>query len=133
VYKAIIARLQNQDVPTTILNKFFLAFCLPRDNCIPADWDRLLESPMRVTDADLQDMFEIHRSTSSTTQLGNETRYYVRSFMYKVGELKAVLDNLRTNSTILPNIDKWGEVLEPLLDSNVVFLRYYSMSRAIIA
>jgi hypothetical protein len=133
VYKAIIARLQNQDVPTTILNKFFLAFCLPRDNCIPADWDRLLESPMRVTDADLQDMFEIHRSTSSTTQLGNETRYYVRSFMYEVGELEAVLDNLRTDGTVLPNMDKWGEVLEPLSDGDAVFLRYCGMSRAVTA
>ena len=133
VYKAIIERLQKQGVPTNILNKFVVAFCLPRDDCIPTDWDRLLDNPLRVTDADLEDMFVLHRSTSSTAQLEYETRYYFRSFMYEVGEFEAVLNNLRTDGTILPNMDKWDEVLEPLSDGDAVFLRYCGMTRAVTA
>lgn len=93
VYKAIIERLQQQGVSTHILDGFISALCLPWNVCTPADWDSLPENPLQVTDADLEEMFVLYRSTRFGPQYGqNETIYYVHSFMYKVEEFEAVFD-----------------------------------------
>lgn len=124
VYDRIYSAMEEQELK--LVNHNLLQLLLPTSKTNLASWQKLLISPMLVTDAELQSMFVLRKCKSSTTPPldPNQVTFYVRSMALQVHELNTIIEYLESNGVSLRKAAAWRAVMERLTPSSVIFLRY---------
>ncbi|GJP91721.1 uncharacterized protein AlacWU_04620 [Aspergillus niger] len=125
VYNIILERLARDGVNTAHVVPQLLQHCLPT---IPDGdlWERILYTPMRVTDGEL--LQALHLQTASEIVLVKD-RYqkltlYVRSFQMTVSELRCIVEKFQDAGLVYAKNDIWLEAVDIMNPNDYVYLRY---------
>ncbi|KAK5949195.1 hypothetical protein OHC33_009736 [Knufia fluminis] len=80
--------MELQELNLDILDPSLISFLLSEQDAQADLWVKLLETPMLVTDDELEEMFSLRLSTRDTPkpEVG-QVIYYVRSLAFEVREL----------------------------------------------
>jgi hypothetical protein len=134
VFEEVIDRLREANSVVSDLSMEALEWMLPNGDT--ESWKCLLLLPMTVTDAELQAMMNLERSTADTPDPPAETSiYYIRSFELTQLEFQEVIDRLENEDsrTGSRKINAWKEAMKLASSEGNVFVRYVGMSGRVSA
>ncbi|PYH70442.1 uncharacterized protein BO88DRAFT_338075 [Aspergillus vadensis CBS 113365] len=125
VYNIILERLAQEGVDTGNVVSQLLQHCLPTvlDGGL---WERILYTPMRVTDGEL--LQALHLQTPSETVMPADKyqrmTLYVRSFQMTVSELQCIVEKFQDAGLVYAKNDIWLEAMDVMNPNDFVYLRY---------
>lgn len=127
VFDAIQTRMERALLLNmSMINQPFVSFLLPLKNASRSMWERLLSTPLTLSDTELESMFKLRKCTMQSKQnwqVGHVI-FYIRSFSFEVQQLNAVIDHLQSNGVLLGKAERWREELKDLSPTTSIFLRY---------
>lgn len=127
VHMILISRLRDmgfnvdeRNCPMALIN-----FALPAFDAVLDEWENLLATPHLINDAMLTRMLRLVNSLSITTPVTNNTRvYYIRTLIYRVHELRLVINEMRNNGYENEKLIQWETELDDMQDDELVFKHY---------
>ncbi|RAL03017.1 uncharacterized protein BO80DRAFT_471636 [Aspergillus ibericus CBS 121593] len=125
VSQIILERLVQSGIDTARVAPQLLQPCLPTAPKIEL-WERLLYTPMRVSNRDLQEALPINPATATRLPQDQEPRMtlYIRSFQMTVGELESVVAHLHEAGLEYAKGTIWLNAMEGMRPNDLVYVRY---------
>lgn len=134
VYDEVATRMRQSHIDTSGLTTEYLDWMLPKDADVKI-WIRLLQFPILISDAELESIFELSRSTAATrAPAPGHAIYYMRSFRLTVRHLLDIIaewESVGTPHLIFDECESWKEQTEYVALDEEIYIRYVGMSQRV--
>ncbi|KAJ5811554.1 hypothetical protein N7474_007855 [Penicillium riverlandense] len=133
VSKTIVDRLSTNGLDPTAMGAETISPCLPIDSDWES-WEQVLNNPLGVSDLTLSKILGL-RSTGSAFPLSNSKSWvkedhilYIRSFLLKANELRAIIMKFHENGIETGTTLSWLDYINGIRPEQRVYIRYVGKS-----
>ncbi|KAK0526901.1 hypothetical protein OC834_004627 [Tilletia horrida] len=125
VWLSLVSRLRETKVPVnpallTSRHRF-----VDPSAADPALWQRLLDSPMQVSDAEIAQMLPLTPAVSTDTPANDGSHgFYLRSFPLEVRQLRRIIGHWVDEDVDYDEARRWAEATARHQDDDFVYIRY---------